>query len=74
METLGIAGLVVGGLAAFGALLVKLWGNSQKAQGRLEEQNEQRAKESESKTRANEVLAEHRDPDDATERLRKHDF
>lgn len=74
METLGIGAIVVGGIVAFGALLLKLFGNSQRKAGQLEEQNVQRAKESEAKGRADEVLAEQRDPDDAARRLRNGDF
>lgn len=65
--------LVVGG-AGLGALLIKFFGDSQRRAGQLEKQNEVNQGTIEATRRADDVLAESRDPDDVAERLRRHDF
>lgn len=74
MNTLGIFGLLFGGLAAFGGLLVAWIRKSSHDQGVQEERNAETQRSTQALGRANEVLAERRDPDDVVERLRKHDF
>ena len=69
-----IFGTLVGGLVGFGSLLVKWFTDTKKEEGRLEERANQLQRESAAKERANEVMAERRDPDDAVKRLRDGTF
>ena len=71
---LGIAGIVVSGI---GLLLVGLIHSLKKTahtQGVQEERNAETQRSTEAKKRADEVLAESRDPDDVIVRLRDHEF
>lgn len=70
---IAIVGLILGG-AGLGALLIKLFGNSQREAGQLEERTREQQEANAAIHRADDVLAEHRDPDDTAARLRRHDF
>lgn len=74
MSTIAIIGLMVGGTAAFGGLL--LWAALEKTKraAQLEERNAETQRQNAAKARADAVLAEHRDPDGIDERLRRHDI
>lgn len=70
-----ILGLIVGG-SLVGAFAIWLFGSSQRKAGQLEERTHEQQEASAAIHRADDVLAEHRDPDDGStvERLRRHDF
>lgn len=70
---LSIVGLILGG-TALGALLIKLFADSQRQAGKLEERNEETQRTTEAKREADAIVAEHRDPDGVSERLRRGDF
>lgn len=70
---LTLVGFILGG-TGLGALLIKLFANSQFEAGKLEEHNAEQAEADEAKKRADDVLAERRDTDDAIGRLRDGNF
>jgi hypothetical protein len=74
MNVYALAGLLVGGGLA--AILATIWlyGRSKKTEGALDVQRKVQAEATEAIRRANAVLAEHRDPNDANRRLRNGDF
>jgi hypothetical protein len=74
METMGILGLILAAAVALGGWLLKLYGDSQRHAGKLEERDEQNKQAAEAKKRADDVLAEHRTIDDAAEKLRRGEF
>ncbi len=76
MSLLGILGVLVSGGGVFGlvTLFFKWLTDSQRQQGALEERQRQNDSANEAIRKADDVLAEHRDPDGVTERLRRGDF
>lgn len=76
MSLLGILGVLVSGGGVFGlvTLFFKWLTDSQRRQGALEERQRQNESDNEARRKADDVLAEHRDPDGVTERLRRGDF
>lgn len=74
MTLLGIITLVTGGVGAFAAFLVALLKKGAERQGQLEERDAETQRTNEAKGRADEVLAEQRDPESAVDRLRRGDF
>lgn len=74
MTLLGIITLITGGVGAFAAFLVALLKKGAERQGQMEERDAETQRTNEAKARADEVLTEQRDPTDAIDRLRKHDF
>lgn len=74
MNTLGIFGIIGGGLVLIGAFLISALQRSAKEAGRNEARAEEMARADEAKERANAVLAEHREPSDADKRLRDGTF
>lgn len=75
MELVIVAAIVVGGVG-FGGLLLFMFGRSRFEAGKLEERTNEQREAAEATKRADDVLAEHRAPDDGhvTERLRRGDF
>lgn len=74
MTTLGIMGLIVLGVGGFAGLLVAWLKKGAHDAGVLEERNAETNRSDAAKARADEVLSEQRSPDDAVDRLRRHDF
>lgn len=74
MSTFGIFGLIIAGVAAFGGLLVTWIKKGAHDAGVTEERNAETNRSDAAKARADEVLNEQRTPDDAVDRLRRHDF
>lgn len=76
MSLLGIIGVLVSGGGVFGlvTLFFKWLTDSQRKQGALEERQRQNDEANTARRAADDVLAEHRDPDGVTERLRRGDF
>lgn len=68
--------VVIGGGAVvfLGFLFFRGYGDSQRRTGALEERNAEDARQAAAVRRADEVLAEQRDPDDVAERLRRGEF
>lgn len=65
---------LIGGFVILGGLLILGIRRAAQEQGRLEERNEENARQELAKRKADAVLAEHRDPDGVSERLRQGDF
>jgi hypothetical protein len=71
---LGIAALVVSGIGLFVAGVVKAMNKASHDAGVSEERNAETQRQNAAHGKANEVLAEHRDPDAVVDRLQRGDF
>lgn len=74
MNTALIIGAMGAAAVILGGILIAALRKSAEQAGAKAEQVREMQKADEAKERANEVLAEHRDPDDATKRLRDGTF
>lgn len=74
MSALAVIALIVGGVGGFVGLLVTWLKKGAHDAGVLEERNAETNRSDAAKARADEVLAESRNPDDAADRLRRGDF
>lgn len=74
MTPLAVIALLVGGATALSGVLIWAFGKVKYDQGAAEQRNAEQAEADAAKDRANDVLSEQRDPDDATARLRDHNF
>jgi len=69
-----VVGGVLTGVLSLGALVMHFLLKLSREAGKLEERNAETQRQNAAKARADEVLAEHRDPSSVDERLRRGDF